>query len=554
MDAQLKNEIADTIKKSVSIFTVQYTKAYVLALVRLIKLESKKEVINWQLETRPPRNDPLKEGYLTKESNYLKKWNKRFFVFRPNYTVDYYDTEALSRVVDEKSGTVGKKKRNTLNLSGYSVVDDPNQGALVRLKRLAERMGMDFEKLPKPKEYPPLTFELHHYRRPCIYLRAETKEEFDQWVAQFRTACWKARGFSWDDWCHQRAFPIALRKTRWEMGRWGWWSSQGSEEQMLSEMIAEELEYDIMGRIYGKLSGPWIVRNKVRSWALSAIDSMILAAVKPGWAAMKSAVEAVRPKVEPVIREKLEPIFKLENDIIGKMRESIMGVLEPALKEHVTPHLGKIVAIIKSPMREAYADAINLFDEKITKWSPSGGVEFEKTFRELDYFAGSYWQLHPALKKVDDMYEPLWLLREIFSDIYPWSLIWKGHDSVYKHVDNAVYTWEQAMLKERNPELAEPIKRDVIIKYRHDTDIAVMSYYTKILKLIIMPPFEAVVHPVTKHIIDPLANSIPEPFREFIDIKQMFEDLYTGIVEDCIKVVLRSDGPDDAFRSVAISH
>jgi hypothetical protein len=538
MDAQLKNEILETIKKSVSIFTVQYTKAYVLALVRLIKLESKKKTIDWHLETRPPKNDPLKEGFLTKESVHLKKWNKRYFVFKPNYTVDYYDSEALAHAVDEKSGEVGKKKRNTFNLSGYHVVEDPNQGALVRLKRLAERMGMDFNNLPKPKEYPPLTFEVHHYRRTSHYLRAESKEEFDQWVAQFKTACWKARGFSWDDWCHQRAFPIALRKTRWEMGRWGWWSSAGSEEQMLSEMIAEELEYDIMGRIYGKLSGPWIIRNKLRNMALSTIDSMVLSAVKPGWGAMRKAVEAVRPKVEPVIREKLEPIFKLENDIIAKMREAVMSALEPLLKEHVTPHLGKIVSIIKSPMREAYAEAINLFDDKISKWTPE--ADMQRSFRDLDYFARSYWQLHHALKKVDDMYDPLWVLREIFTDIYPWSLIWKGHDSVYKHVDNAVYTWEQAMLKQTDPSLAEPIKRDVIIKYRHDTDIAVMRYYTKILKLIIMPPFEAVVHPVTKHIIDPIAEMIPEPMREFIDIKQMFEDLYTGIIEDSIAVVLRA--------------
>jgi hypothetical protein len=538
MDGQLKNEILETIKKSVSIFTIQYTKAYVLALVRLIKLESKKKTIDWHLETRPPKNDPLKEGFLTKESVHLKKWNKRYFVFRPNYTVDYYDSQELAHAVDAKSGEVGKKKRNTLNLSGYHVVEDPNQGALVRLKRLAERMGMDFNNLPKPKEYPPLTFEVHHYRRASYYLKAENKEEFDQWVAQFKTACWKARGFSWDDWCHQRAFPIALRKTRWEMGRWGWWSSAGSEEQMLSEMIAEELEYDIMGRIYGKLSGPWIIRNKLRNMALSTIDSMVLSAVKPGWGAMRKAVEAVRPKVEPVIREKLEPIFKLENDIIAKMREAVMSALEPLLKEHVTPHLGKIVGIIKSPMREAYADAINLFDDKISKWTPE--ADMQRSFRELDYFARSYWQLHPALKKVDDMYDPLWVLREIFSDIYPWSLIWKGHDSVYKHVDNAVYTWEQAMLKQSDPSLAEPIKRDVIIKYRHDTDIAVMRYYTKILKLIIMPPFEAVVHPVTKHIIDPIAEMIPEPMREFIDIKQMFEDLYTGIIEDSIAVVLRA--------------
>ncbi len=53
MDAQLKNDILETIKKVVTLFTVQYSKAYLLALVRLIKLESKKETIDWHLETRP---------------------------------------------------------------------------------------------------------------------------------------------------------------------------------------------------------------------------------------------------------------------------------------------------------------------------------------------------------------------------------------------------------------------------------------------------------------------------------------------------------------------
>lgn len=550
MDAQLKKEIADTIKKAVTIFTVQYTKAYLLAIVRMIKLESKKKTIDWHLESRPPREENFKEGYITKESVHLKNWNKRYFVFKPNYSIDYYDSDTLAHQ-KENTGKEGKK-RGTINLSGYYVIEDPNQGALVRLKRLAEKMGMDLSNLPKPKEYPPLTFEVHHSRRPCFFLKCENKEEFDQWVAQFKTACWNARAFSWDDWCHQRAFPIALRKTRWEMGRWGWWGGQGSEEQLLAELIADELEYDIMGRIYGGLPGPWIIRNQIRNRTLQAIDVMILAAVKPAWAGMRKAAEELRPKIEPKIREATEPIFKAENEIIGKMRESVMSVLEPLLKEHVTPHLTKIVGIIKSPMRDAFADCANLFDDKISKWTPGSG-ELEKSFRDLDYFSRSYWELRSAIKRTDDMYDPLWLLREIFSDIYPWGLIWKGHNYIYKHTDNAVYTWEQAMLKEKNPELAEPLKRDVIIKFRHDTDIATQKYYASILKKIVMPPFEAAVHPVSKHIIEPLADSIPEPLREFIDIKQMFEDLYKGIVMDSINVILRADAPDDAFRSISIS-
>ena len=62
--------------------------------------------------------------------------------------------------------------------------------------------GLDLSNIPKPKEYPPLTFELYHSRRRCYYITASSKEEFDDWVAQFRTCCWHARGYTLEDKAH----------------------------------------------------------------------------------------------------------------------------------------------------------------------------------------------------------------------------------------------------------------------------------------------------------------------------------------------------------------
>jgi len=357
-------------------------------------------------------------------------------------------------------------------------------------------------------------------------------------VSQFRTACWKARGLSWDDWCHQRAFPIALTKTRWELGRWGYYYGSGSEEQLLSEMISEELEYDVMGRMYSKLpSGPYFIRNKIANWTLSTINSMVIAAVKPGWAGMRKAVEELRPTVEPKIRDAVEPIFKAKNDLMEKMREGVMSVIEPLLKENVQPHLGKIVTIIKSPMREAFAESMKLFEAKIDKWEAKDGEDLSKSFRDLDYLGRSYWELRPALKHTDEMYEPLWALHEVFSDIYPWHLIWKAHDTIYKQTDKAVYTWEQGVLKEGKGS-ADAIKYEVLQKFRHDADAAATAYYARILKRILMPGFELLLIPAARNIIAPLADVVPGPLKEFIDINQMFEDLYNNVIDDSIAVVL----------------
>lgn len=89
-----------------------------------------------------------------------------------------------------------------------------------------------------------------------------------------KTCCRRAWGLKNLEFCHKKAFNEAIRKTRWELGHWGWWSYGGSEEQILSDLISEEIDWKIMGRIYGKISGPWVVRNTVRNQVLKALDTM----------------------------------------------------------------------------------------------------------------------------------------------------------------------------------------------------------------------------------------------------------------------------------------
>src|SRR5687768_5689527 len=101
-------------------------------------------------------------------------------------------------------------------------------------------------------------------------------------------------------------------------------------------------------------------------------------------------------------------------------------------------------------MTEAYDGTYKLFDERIAKFDPKGNKaeEVKKAFSEqLDWYSRS-WELYPACDKVNVMYDPLWALNVIFTDIYPWGLIWQAHDEVRHRMDNAIYTFEQRLLKE----------------------------------------------------------------------------------------------------------
>jgi len=532
MNTQITQEIQDTIKKVLEVFTEQYTKHYFLALVKIIQEDAEAEPgPDYQLLDRPKDDSPpLKEGFMVKESSILKKWNKRYLVFRPDHNIDYFGSEEAAKA---------HKGKHTLNLVGYSIVDDPNQGVLIRLKRLAEKMGMSFEGLPKPKEYPPFTLEAYHPRRPCYYFRAENEEEFRAWVAQFRSAAWNAKSLTWDDEAHRRAFPKAIHKTRRALDRWSWWMGEGTEEQILGDLIAEELEYDITGRLLGALPGPWFVKSKLRSMAYKTIDTLIIAAVKPAWVALKKTIEEVKTRAEPTLRASLEPLFKAKGEIVEKMKGEIMKIIEPALSEHVNPHIAKIVRILKSPVVDAFAETLRLFEDHVSKLPE--GEEIKKKFWDLDYFARSWWGLRTALDMIDPMYEPLWALHEAFKDILPWHLIWHGHDKIYKIADRVVYTFEKGIEDGAGPVDRAALMTDVISKYRNDAAIHSKNYYAHILKTILLPPFEAVVVPAGAPIIGPLANLVPEPLQQFVDINEMYEDLYNGVLDDSIQIVLSAD-------------
>jgi len=545
VDGGTKQEIQDLIKAVLGTFTVQYTKAYTIAMIKQAMDEAKEEAMtpteeDYELQQRPEWKENLKSGYLLKEGGIRKSWKKRYFVVRPNYSVDYYVSE------EEAKKEKGKKK-GTMGLCNYYVVTDVNDGILKKLKDLAEKMGMNFDDLPKPKEYPPLTFELHHYRRRCFFLQAEKEEDFKDWVAQFRTVCWRSHSLTIDEHCHQIAFPEAIRQTRYKLGRWGWYSWGGSEVQILSDLISDELDYVVMGKIYGKIQGPWIVRQKIRQQVLKGIDSLVTAAVTPGWAAMQKAVEALRPKIEPKLKELVGPIGKAQGELLEKIKQGVMGIVNPLLDEHVKPHLSKIVEVLKSPMTEAYEEAYKIFDTEVSKFEIKDAPK--QDFYNLDWVPRGWWSMRPALEKTDVMYDPLWALHVIFADIYPWSLIWTAHDELRNRMDDAVYTFETKVLaaveagehKSDPKALVEKFKQEVLIDFKHDGKESALRYYCAIMKKIVMPPFEKLVFPAVESVLGPINDAIPEPLKDFIDINDLFQELVNNIIDEVIRSLVRAD-------------
>jgi len=538
VDEATKQEIQEAIKTILATFTKEYVKNYAVQLVKKIKADAQAQDEGWKLEEREPLKDDKKSGWVIKEGGVFKKaMNRRYFVVRWDWMVDYW--------ASEEDFKANKKPRGTISLCGYSVNDDANNTLINRLKKLAEKMGMNFDDLPKPKEYPKGTIEIHHSRRQSYYLNFDNEDERKQWLETFKDACRWAYGYKNKDEVHVAAFEEAVRRTRYSLGSYGWWSYGGTEEQILSDMISDYLDWKILYKVYGKITGPWIIRNTIRNQLLKVLDKTVLAAVTPAWKAMSTAVETARPKIEEKLKTGLDPLFKLQGEISEKIKSACMSVIDPLLKEHVVPHLSKIVAVIKSPMAEAFDITYRLWDDKMNEFSFEGGKDdAKKKFHDLDWYPWS-WNMWKAFDKLDPMYEPLWALNVVFPDIYPWSLIWTGRDTLRSKMDNAFFTFEKRLVEKLDSEekkdpkaLIDELRKGVMADYQEDGKKATIEYYREIIKSIVMPPFENKVFPACEALLQPINDSIPETFADILDLNGMFEDILTGIIESSIDTVL----------------
>jgi len=205
--------------------------------------------------------------------------------------------------------------------------------------------------------------------------------------------------------------------------------------------------------------------------------------------------------------------------------------------------------VIRSPVSDANTEAIGLHDNKMNTWElKTTKTEYKNTYRDLDYFYCS-WDLWKATQKLDAMYEPLWALNLIFPDIYPWGMIWHGHDRIRKLMDNAMYTFEKRLDEEvekneavlsEGQALRDRIRAGVLEDYKHDLALFCTKFYAHILKAIVMPPFNKLAVPAAEAVLKPINDMIPDAMKDFIDLNDMFEEWLHKVIDGAIVTVVNA--------------
>lgn len=238
-------------------------------------------------------------------------------------------------------------------LSGFRVETDPNGFAKQDLEAVFKSLQIE-EPVPDKTDFKPMTIELYHPSRRCWFIQCESEEEFSSWTETFKTVCWRAPGLANDDPVARHAFHHSIRETRWSLGRWGWWGYGGSEEDILSDMVTEHIGYAVLGGVWSTIDGAPRARRMARDSVMSAVASIVRGLVSPAYKAAAAAVVQIRPDLEKGIKTNIDPVIEAQDSMTEKIKDTSVGTINPAVAEHVTPHVGKLVDVLSPGVSGCY--------------------------------------------------------------------------------------------------------------------------------------------------------------------------------------------------------
>jgi len=550
INEETETRIKESVEKIIGTFSREYPIAYALALVAKVKEDINKEPeIQYQLQHRTTPYEILKAGWIFKKGAVRKNWKRRFLIIKPDYNADYFDKElnqdefldywTQHESFEAPTPTDGGKQREelrkkfkpkgTMNLVGYSVRVDHHHHS-----------DDEFE----GKEF---GIELYHSFKRCWYIVCNSHEDREAWEEALKLSCWFAKPYENPDPVAAAAFETAFVKTRQALGRWGWWWSQGSEEERLSDLIMTELNYAILNQIYSEIPGPPKVQSAVRANVQKMVKQVVSAPVSTAWAACLSGVNQSRPTLEATCKEKLGPLIEAEQQLRNRIEEAVMSTVNPILDSTVNKFMPSVLSLVEE-IPKAFRAGFEIYDGLVAEvnltMAKSGkaaaGPILQRFSRDLRWWRWS--KMRPVTEILDSLRKKLDTMDNFARYISPWTMTEHIRYGIAILIDDALYNFELE-LNEATTELAPTdvtaeqaginVALSVRKKLYNDAIIRLVEYHEYLLKELLLPPYEEQCVSPCLELVKPLTP--PEELQSLINPPKTLEDLLRSIADNIIK-------------------
>lgn len=548
---QLKDEATELLKD----FGLLFTKNYGLATFEKIKNELEPEPSSqWKLSHR--KWDDVKRTVFTGEC-FMKQgegpgsfgsWKKFFIAERQDYNIDLFP--------DQKAYIAKKPPTATINVAGYTVVTDVSKYYHDELYKMAGPLGMSgaevdalatFSKYSWALAHPQRVnyiFQLHKSKESgCACLGGNTVEPEDAGsekrdeIVVFVNAMQKftAKVTPRGQEVISIAFELACQQIGRKVASLANWTDDGTEAQMLVDMLMEALLPGLRDDILRELKGPPSMKLKLWYKTRAVIMKTLVSIASPAWAKIQSGASEVQARIEPAIKPVVGKILQIKGQIDDKIKGLAGDKLGVLIGKSVTPFLKPIIDAFEQPLKKGFEDGKRVFDETINLQDLPEDPNKMETM--LDTVAREEDNVRGMLSAAAEVVEPIGALRslggDLFDNLNPKSYQTQAESLLLEALDAAAYTVKVRL--ESGIAKDEQLKLQILKDYDHDAALMRCEFVKSVARAILIPPFKKLTASVTEPVVSSVNSAIPEEMQEFLNIESLidkFVDSFVGTTVD----------------------
>jgi hypothetical protein len=363
---------------------------------------------------------------------------------------------------------------------------------------------------------------LSHRRatRPQLKVGFDTIEQRDQWRALMQTASWASPSPITTDTLLRPAFLVSFRKLRWHAWVWSGWAIDGTEAELLTDILSEVL--------YREMVAGQISNELARKMAVKSIYRVLVGAVATCWSGIMKSLPGIRTPLEEIAGKMLDPLFEAE----AKLKDKVMAPMEDAatkgmdkaegkLQELFAEHLPIIFAAAESQVNmihNSFADLITKMEEK----PQASASDFDYEWGWMTWRGSWTWSYQQGAisnmlyaKLITDGSAPS---RQLGYDLI--SDMKDLNQSAFVATRNAMNSQGGAAGAKTAAELVAALKAvypSILSQAVHDVPLLLTWRMSLALDSAILPPLMEATNKIISTLCEPLTALIPELIQDIVD-------------------------------------
>jgi hypothetical protein len=366
----------------------------------------------------------------------------------------------------------------------------------------------------------------------------------------FEVACRNARSPTEVDEVTGIAFKIALNRTRWHVGVWGWYCWYGTESERLIEFIYQCIEKDVLNPACNKFDAPSFVKNRVVDAIHSSVRSAVTSACKP---AIASAIEASKPvmaQIQATCKEGINPILDAEAALKKQVIDLVTETARPALDKLGEVAINPVLTDMVGTITPGFTAAIAGWHTKMTDRAGRDFADFDAFDKDVIKYSERWLDYWWSENVLEESYQKLWEIRSDANPLYkhrdklPSSfgtgdMYWESRDAVKMLMRRALHTLRAAKPDSKEARVAAVAQ--VTAKLVADAKVVEHDLLIRILENVVLYDVESNIVNPAQRLVDPVAKAVdqlPKPLQPLFDVKALVAEVIYGILRNAITIIV----------------